>query len=76
MLKSFRGAWAHDYEWLRTQYFENGGSRFPREVNAAFTLVNAWSIDLRYLPRTLKPDEAEGFLLAAEIIIHWADGRL
>jgi len=76
MLQSFRGARTHDYEWLRTQYLENGGARFPREVNAAFTLVNDWSTDLRYLPRTLKADEAEGFLSAAASILRWADGRL
>ena len=76
MLKSFRGAKAHDYEWLRTQYLQSGGARFPRDVNKSFTLVNDWSTDLRYLPRTLRPDEAEGFLGAAEKIIRWADGRL
>lgn len=76
MLDSFRGARAHDYEWLRALYLQNGGSRFPRETTRAFTLVNDWSTDLRYLPRTMKPDEAEGFLAAAENIIRWADGRL
>jgi hypothetical protein len=76
MLQSSRGARAHDYEWLRTQYFQNGGARFPREVNEAFTLVNDWSTDLRYLPRTLKPDEAHGFLIASAHILRWADGRL
>jgi hypothetical protein len=75
MLNSFRGARAHDYEWLRTQYLENGGSRFPREITEAFTLVNDWSTDMRYLPRTLRADEAEGFLAAAVNIIHCANGR-
>jgi len=74
-LESFRGARAHDYEWLRTQYLENGGARFPRETTRAFTLVNDWSTDLRYSPRTLRADEAEGFLAAAGQIIDWADGR-
>jgi HEPN domain len=76
MLDSFRGARAHDYEWLRTQYLENGGARFPRNITEAFTLVNDWSTDIRYLPRTLRAEEAEGFLSAARDIIHWADGRL
>jgi hypothetical protein len=75
MLNSFRGARAHDYEWLRTQYFENGGARFLRDVTEAFTFVNDWSTDLRYLPRIVKADEAEAFLSAAEQIIKWADGR-
>ena len=55
---------------------QNGGPRFPREITEAFTLVNDWSTDMRYLPRTLKADEAEGFLSAAENIIRWADGRI
>ena len=70
MLYSFRGARAHDYEWLRSQYFQNGGARFPRNVNEAFTLVNDWSTDLRYLPRTLKTNEAKAFLSAASSILH------
>jgi HEPN domain-containing protein len=76
MLDSFRGARAHDYEWLRTQYLQNGGARFPREITKAFTLVNDWSTDLRYLPRTSRTEEAVGFLSAAERIIRWVDGRL
>ena len=75
LLQSFRGAKAHDYEWLRTQYLQNGGARFPRDVNAAFTLANDWSTDLRYLPQTMRPDEADGFLTAAKTIMRWADGR-
>jgi HEPN domain-containing protein len=76
MLRTFRGPRAHEYEWLRTQYLENGGARFPPEVNKKFTLVNVWSIELRYTPSTTRLKEAEGFLAAAKIIIHWADGRL
>lgn len=76
MLDSFRGARAHDYEWLRTQHLQNGGARFPREITEAFTLVNDWSTDLRYLPRTLRIEEAEGFVSATGRILRWADGRL
>lgn len=76
MVLSFRGARAHDYEWLRAQYLMNRGARFPRAITEAFTLVNAWSTELRYVARTLKADEADGFLAAAKQIIDWADGRL
>jgi HEPN domain-containing protein len=76
ILNSFRGARAHDYEWLRTRYLQNGGARFPREVTEAFTLVNDWSTDMRYLPGTLRAEDAEGFLSAADRIIRWANGRL
>ena len=75
MLLSFRGAKAHDYEWLRSQYFHNSGPRFPREINEQFTLVNSWSTDLRYRPNTVRDEEAEGFLIAVSRILHWADER-
>ena len=76
MLTSFRGAKAHDLESLRTRYLQSGGARFPPEVNKALTLVSVWSTDLRYLPKTLKTEEAVGFVKAAEQILLWADGRL
>lgn len=76
VLQSFRGGRAHEYEWLRSLYLVNGGARFPREVNQHFTLVNDWSTDLRYTPRSVRADEAEAFLAASAAIIHWADGRL
>ncbi len=75
MLKSFRGSKAHEYEWLRSLYLTNGGARFPREINQLFTLVNDWSTDLRYTPRSVRADEAEAFLVSAVAIIRWADGR-
>lgn len=75
-LKSFRGAKAHEYEWLRSLYLINGGARFPREINQHFTLVNDWSTDLRYTPRTVPPEDAEAFVTSAASIIKWADGRL
>ncbi|SIO59831.1 HEPN domain-containing protein [Singulisphaera sp. GP187] len=76
LLNSFRGSRAHEYDWLRTRYLKQGGARFPRDITEAFTLVNDWSTEMRYLPRTLRVDEAVGFLSAAERIIRWVDGRL
>jgi hypothetical protein len=76
MLKSFRGSKAHEYEWRRSLYLTNGGARFPREITQHFTLVNDWSTDLRYTPRSVRADEAEAFLASAVVIIRWADGRL
>jgi len=76
VLKSFRGPKAHEYEWLRNLYLTNGGSRFPRDINQKFTLVNDWSTDLRYTPRAVRSEEAEAFLSAAVTIIKWADGRM
>jgi HEPN domain-containing protein len=75
-LKSFRGGKAHEYEWLRSLYLTNGGGRFPREITQHFTLVNDWSTDLRYTPRSVRDEEAEAFVASAVAIIRWADGRL
>ena len=76
MFQSFRGQRPHDFEWLRTQYYQHGGPRFPREINESFTLVNVWSTDLRYLAGSLRDEESEGFLAAAANIMRLADGRL
>ena len=76
MLESFRGTKSHDYEWLRTRYFENGGPRYPGKIAEAFALVNGWSTEMRYLPGFIKTSEAEGFLAAAHNIIDWVGGRL
>ena len=76
MLQSFRGSRAHEFDWLRNLYLTNGGSRFPGDVTRQFTLVNDWSTDLRYTPRSVREDEAKAFLAAAVVIIRWADGRL
>ena len=76
VLKSFRGSKAHEYEWLRTLYLTHGGARLPREINQHFTLVNDWSTDLRYTPRTVRADDADAFLGATVSIIRWADGRI
>jgi hypothetical protein len=76
VLDSFRGSHAHDYEWLRSRYLLNGGARFPKVVTVAFTLVQGWSTEMRYLPRTWRADDADAFLAAAGTILRWADGRL
>jgi HEPN domain-containing protein len=76
LLRTFRGAKAHEYDWLRILYRKKGGARFPPEINQHFTLVNDWSTDLRYSPKPVRAPEAEGFLKAAEAIIHWAKGRM
>jgi len=75
ILESFRGAKAHNYEWLRTIYLENGGARFPPDVNQAFTLASDWTTDLRYVPRTLTLREADAFLAASGRILRWASRR-
>ena len=75
-LASFRGAIAHNYDWLKAKYFEKSGPVFPSTVSKNFSLVNTWTTDLRYKAGTSKRGEAEAFLRAAQEIIVWADGRL
>jgi hypothetical protein len=75
-LRSFRGTKAHDYDWLRDVYLQNGGTRFPSDITRSFTLVNDWSTDMRYVPRNMKEEEIDAFLKATREILIWADGRL
>jgi len=76
VMKSFRGARAHDFDWLRGVYYSYGGARFPGTINRHYTVASNWSTDLRYSPRTLSAKEREQFLSAAEAILAWADGWL
>jgi HEPN domain-containing protein len=72
----FRGARAHDYEWLLRLYTEKGGARMPPTVVPHFARVNSWSTDMRYLPGTIALREAHAFVEATTAILAWADGRL
>ena len=76
MVANFRGARAHNFDWLKARYFEHGGAPFPSEIAKAFALVNTWDTEWRYRSGKAPPREAEDFLRAAEQIIIWADGRL
>lgn len=76
VLRSFRGNRAHEFGWLKDHYLEHGGARLPRDIVAAFTLVDHWSTDLRYYPRFFEPRDAKSFLRAASAIVEWANGRL
>src|SRR3989442_300494 len=48
MLKSLRGSKAHDFDWLKGHYFENGGQQFPKAIAKAFAFVNTWAVEIRY----------------------------
>ena len=76
LLGMFRGARAHDYEWLLHLYVEKGGARMPPSVVPHFARVNSWSTDMRYASGTIAAHEAKAFLDAAIEIMTWADGRL
>jgi HEPN domain len=72
----FRGAGAHDYEWLLHLYAAKGGARMPASVVSHFARVNSWSTDMRYTPGTIAAHEAQAFVEAAIAIMSWADRRL
>jgi hypothetical protein len=74
-IDSFRGAKAHDFEWLKREYRRRGGANLPAHVAQDFTTVNTWTTDLRYKPGTLELSEAEAFLESARNILGWGKGR-
>jgi HEPN domain-containing protein len=76
ILKQFRGAKAHEYQWLQDRYYSLGGARFPPAVVQAFEPVAVWGTELRYKPGTLREEDAREFFASAEMIRAWADGRL
>jgi hypothetical protein len=76
MAGRFRGAIAHDYDWLRARYVERGGPAFSPDIARQFSFVDTWSTDLRYRAGTIDPGDAEIFLRAVRAILDWADGRL
>ena len=72
----FRGARAHDFDWLRRLYAERGGAGLPADVVPHFARVNTWSTDMRYSPGTIALRDAKAFLDSSVEILTWADGRL
>lgn len=76
VLEGFRGRVAHDFRWLRQQYYAAGGALPPREVVLQLNVANAWSTDLRYEPRPIESADAASFVAAADGILRWAQGRL
>lgn len=76
ILASFRGAGAHNYDWLRFTYRDYGGAELPKEILEAFRIVSDWGTELRYEPGRMKDAVAEAFLAAVRAIRTWADQRL
>ena len=76
VVSSFRGSRAHNFDWLRARYFENGGSSMPAEISRYYVLVNSWDTEWRYFSGMALRRDAEDFLHSAESIMQWADGRL
>jgi hypothetical protein len=75
VLAEFRGAVAHNIDWLRGRLIQRIG-RLPVGENRHVSLVSSWATDLRYEPGPGDPEDAEAFLTAAQSILAWADGRM
>lgn len=76
ILALFRGARAHDYDWLLRLYADGGGPRLRPNLVSHFARVNTWSTDMRYSPGTIALRDAKAFLDSSVEIFTWADGRL
>jgi len=79
VLDLFRGAGAHNYDFLRSLYSKHGGQPPPKkdkELTNAFIIVGSWRTDLRYDPKLYPVDDAEEFLDAVQRISDWMNERL
>jgi HEPN domain-containing protein len=79
VLEQFRGAGAHNFDFLRSLYDKLGGTMPPKKdksLVSAFIIAGSWTTDLRYDPGTMSGEDAEEFLAAARRIWDWADGKL
>lgn len=76
LLAMFRGARAHDFDWLRRQYRQRGGPGEPRLTAEHFIRLASWSTELRYSPRSISLRESRTFLDSAAAVTLWAEGRI
>src|ERR1019366_4572261 len=60
VLATFRGAVAHNIDWLRDRVIQRIG-RLPVGENRYLSLVSSWSTDMRYEPGPGDPEDAESF---------------
>jgi HEPN domain-containing protein len=74
-IASFRGAAAHDFEWLRVQLHHRGVS-ITSAVRRQLDIATTWTTNIRYDPAKMKLEEAQGFLKATSEIVAWAKGRI
>lgn len=75
MLKSFRGAIAHDLLWLRDRLTEHGVT-VPSPVAKELAYVASWSVELRYEPGAGDREDAQQFIASTRTIVEWVDRRL
>jgi hypothetical protein len=74
-MNSFRGARAHDFDWLKRQLYRRN-CILPAAIAPQLAKITWWETELRYDPGAIKRKEAEDFLNATKHILSWAKGRL
>jgi HEPN domain len=67
---TFRGAVAHNFDWLRSQ-LRKRKVNVPVDVSRQIGNVDWWSTDLRYRTGHLDREVAEDFLEAVAIVLAW-----
>src|SRR5437660_810220 len=67
---SFRGAKAHDFEWLRKQLARRHFS-IPAPIEQQLQTTAWWTTGLRYTPRRIKETDAGDFVATAEELVRW-----
>jgi HEPN domain-containing protein len=75
IVRSFRGAIAHDLQWLRER-LRACGVFAPMIVAKELAYVATWSVDLRYEPGAGDRDDAQRFIASTRSVLEWADGRM
>ncbi len=86
LVRSFTGNKAHNYEWLKNKYSEmtkgkrtrKGQMPFPMAIKSrvSFSLIAAWTTELRYDPGEMREEEARSFLNAVREVVAELQGRL
>jgi HEPN domain len=71
----FRGAGAHQYEYLR-YLLRTLNVTIPLPISKRLTTIATWSTDLRYEVGLKKAAEAESFLAAAKAVRDWVERSL
>jgi len=74
-LGSFRGAKAHDFDWLRNE-LQRRKVPLPQMILRQLKNLTWWTTDLRYKPGQTNEEAATDFLTTADSLAHWVKGKL
>lgn len=69
----FRGAKAHNFDWLRDELDKRTHVVLPQNILECFEILNYWGTDIRYVPTTFAEQDAKDFLTASDDFLKWAE---